>query len=156
MADNAKDEDEPPSSSFLLLSPPSLWRTRTAFLRCVALCFLSAFASLYPQVEGLYGPKGILPAERAVKAVDDFSVPNVWKEGPAEFLEKARQSEGAIRHFLKSFLHKFQGFFSGYFFFQVRPNVLKLVVAWTGLRADLAMDFLCLVGMLLSLVMTIR
>lgn len=38
-----------------------LVRTRTLFLRSLALTFAMAFSSLYPQIDGLYGPAGILP-----------------------------------------------------------------------------------------------
>jgi len=36
---------------------------RAVVLRVVALCYLSAFASHYVQIAGLWGRDGILPAE---------------------------------------------------------------------------------------------
>ena len=44
-----------------LLCPSPVVRTRLVFLRIVAFCYSSAFSSLYPQVRGLYGQRGILP-----------------------------------------------------------------------------------------------
>ncbi len=74
-----------------MLSSPPLAKTRTTFLRCVAFCFLAAFASLYPQVPGLYGPRGILPAASAIKQVEPFRIPNLWQEGPNKFLERVNE-----------------------------------------------------------------
>ena len=42
-------------------SGEDLARTRSLFLRIVSLCYAIAFSSLYPQISGLYGPKGLLP-----------------------------------------------------------------------------------------------
>ena len=39
-------------------------KTRTLFLRISASCYSMAFLSLYPQISGLYGPKGLLPIHR--------------------------------------------------------------------------------------------
>ena len=38
-----------------------LCRTRTLFLRIVSSCYAMAFASIYPQISGLYGHNGLLP-----------------------------------------------------------------------------------------------
>ena len=48
-------------------SGADLARTRTLFLRLVAVCFATAFVSLYPQIQGLYGPNGILPVYMVLK-----------------------------------------------------------------------------------------
>ncbi len=42
--------------------PQPYLRSRWIFLRCLGLIFFSAFYSLYFQIHGLIGPKGILPA----------------------------------------------------------------------------------------------
>ena len=43
---------------------PTYFRGSSLFLRLLALCYLAAFLSLWVQVDGLVGPRGILPAER--------------------------------------------------------------------------------------------
>ncbi len=45
--------------------------TRWAFLRMMGLIYLTAFASLYPQIPGLLGENGILPASRYLQAVHE-------------------------------------------------------------------------------------
>jgi len=40
------------------------FRASSLFVRLLALCYLAAFLSLWVQVDGLIGPRGILPAER--------------------------------------------------------------------------------------------
>ncbi len=47
--------------------PGHLW-PRWVFLRALALIFFSAFYSLYFQIDGLIGPRGILPAHRYLEA----------------------------------------------------------------------------------------
>jgi predicted DCC family thiol-disulfide oxidoreductase YuxK len=42
---------------------PTYFRASSIFLRLLALCYLAAFLSLWVQVDGLIGPRGILPAE---------------------------------------------------------------------------------------------
>ena len=43
---------------------PTYFRASALFVRLLALCYLAAFLSLWVQVDGLIGPRGILPAER--------------------------------------------------------------------------------------------
>jgi predicted DCC family thiol-disulfide oxidoreductase YuxK len=43
---------------------PTYFRASALFVRVLALCYLAAFLSLWVQVDGLIGPRGILPAER--------------------------------------------------------------------------------------------
>jgi predicted DCC family thiol-disulfide oxidoreductase YuxK len=43
---------------------PTYFRASSIFVRLLALCYLAAFLSLWVQVDGLIGPRGILPAER--------------------------------------------------------------------------------------------
>lgn len=48
--------------------------TRDFFLWCISLIYLSAFASLYHQLPGLYGDKGILPARAVIPLEEDANV----------------------------------------------------------------------------------
>ncbi len=43
---------------------PTYFRASSLFIRLVALCYLAAFLSLWVQVDGLVGPRGVLPAGR--------------------------------------------------------------------------------------------
>ena len=43
---------------------PTYSRASALFVRLVGLCYLTAFVSLWIQVDGLIGPRGILPADR--------------------------------------------------------------------------------------------
>lgn len=36
------------------------------FLRVVSSCYMMAFVSLYPQIRGLYGPRGVMPVENSL------------------------------------------------------------------------------------------
>jgi predicted DCC family thiol-disulfide oxidoreductase YuxK/heme exporter protein D len=42
---------------------PTYFRASSLFVRLLALCYIAAFLSLWVQVDGLIGPRGILPAE---------------------------------------------------------------------------------------------
>lgn len=46
------------------VEPPDHFRVRRVFLRALAVIYLIAFASLWSQLEGLVGSKGILPADQ--------------------------------------------------------------------------------------------
>jgi hypothetical protein len=59
----------------LALAGGSHTRARWAFLRILGLVFLSAFASLVPQVLGLVGREGILPLGRYLAAVSAHTGP---------------------------------------------------------------------------------
>lgn len=48
---------------------PSFVRARWIWLRCLGAIFFSAFYSLYFQIHGLIGPRGILPARDYLTAV---------------------------------------------------------------------------------------
>lgn len=48
---------------------PTYERASALFLRLLALCYLAAFVSLWVQVDGLIGPRGILPADRFLEWV---------------------------------------------------------------------------------------
>jgi lipase maturation factor 1 len=48
---------------------PTYFRASGLFLRLVALSYLAAFVSLWVQVDGLIGPRGILPADRYLEWV---------------------------------------------------------------------------------------
>ncbi|MFQ5719428.1 MAG: lipase maturation factor family protein [Acidobacteriota bacterium] len=49
------------------VQPPSYLLTRWVLLKGLGIIYLLAFASLLPQVNGLLGPDGILPAERIMR-----------------------------------------------------------------------------------------
>jgi predicted DCC family thiol-disulfide oxidoreductase YuxK len=48
---------------------PTYLRAGALFVRLVGLCYLAAFVSLWVQVDGLIGPRGILPADRYLEWV---------------------------------------------------------------------------------------
>src|SRR5947209_9109551 len=48
---------------------PSFLRARWIWLRCLGAIFFSAFYALYFQIQGLIGPRGILPASDYLIAV---------------------------------------------------------------------------------------
>src|ERR1019366_5654853 len=48
---------------------PSFVRARWIWLRCLGAIFFSAFYSLYFQIHGLIGPRGILPASEYLQPV---------------------------------------------------------------------------------------
>lgn len=52
-----------------LSSPSTFELTEQLFLRLLGLIYLAAFASLWPQVSGLIGSRGIAPAEQLIEAV---------------------------------------------------------------------------------------
>lgn len=51
------------------LDPPSHFLTRAVFLRLLGVVYLAAFASLWPQIGGLIGAHGILPAQTYLNAI---------------------------------------------------------------------------------------
>jgi predicted DCC family thiol-disulfide oxidoreductase YuxK len=51
------------------VQPPSYAIVRWLFLRALGLIYLAAFLSLWPQVTGLIGNQGIIPAEQTMSAV---------------------------------------------------------------------------------------
>ena len=66
-------------------NPPDFALTEALFLRLLGLVYLSAFASLWPQVAGLFGDRGIAPSAESLKALHDafgakavFYVPTVF------------------------------------------------------------------------------
>ena len=48
--------------------PSSYWLSRAVFLRSVSLVFFAAFASLFVQVQGLFGSEGLSPAWEVIDA----------------------------------------------------------------------------------------
>lgn len=57
------------------LDPASHFLTRWLFLRLLGLVYLAAFASLWPQIGGLYGAHGILPAQHYLNAISHLMGP---------------------------------------------------------------------------------
>lgn len=52
---------------------------RQLFLQGVAAIFMFAFASLYMQIPGLYGPEGILPARRTLRPQGKGRLQQLWE-----------------------------------------------------------------------------
>ena len=48
---------------------PTYFRASDLFVRVLAICYLAAFVSMWVQVDGLIGPRGILPADRFLEWV---------------------------------------------------------------------------------------
>ena len=65
-----------------------LSRIRSAFLRCASLCYSAAFASLLPQIGGLYGPGGVLPVKPFLR--QRVAAPKLDLTDPMKFLENSR------------------------------------------------------------------
>jgi len=59
--------------------------TESLFLRLLGLVYLSAFASLWPQVQGLLGDRGIAPAVEALNALHNAFGPKAWFYVPTLF-----------------------------------------------------------------------
>ncbi|XP_008571974.1 PREDICTED: lipase maturation factor 2 [Galeopterus variegatus] len=55
------------------------WFPRRLFLQGVAAAFMFAFASLYTQIPGLYGPDGILPARRTLRPQGKGRWQQLWE-----------------------------------------------------------------------------
>ena len=108
---------------FFHLTPLS--ETRTLFLRLVSLCYAMAFLSIYPQIEGLYGPRGLLPASHTLKSLPGLSSDVGWSN---------------IQEWLRHW----------------HPNLLKILPSYLGIRVDLTMELLCLLGATLAMAMTIK
>jgi hypothetical protein len=73
----------------------SLWRhignpgpfelTEALFVRLLGLIYIAAFGSLWPQVIGLVGSRGIVPAAQALPAMRDVLGPRAFLEAPTLF-----------------------------------------------------------------------
>ena len=71
---------------FEKLSAPSAFPlTEQLFLRLLGLIYLAAFASLWPQIIGLIGSRGIVPAERLIEAVRSGAGSGAFWEIPSLF-----------------------------------------------------------------------
>jgi hypothetical protein len=68
-----------------LETPPAFSLTESLFLRLLVLVYLSAFASLWPQVAGLLGDHGITPAAEALPALYKAFGPKAWFYVPTLF-----------------------------------------------------------------------
>jgi hypothetical protein len=65
--------------------PPASALTESLFLRLLGLVYLSAFASLWPQIKGLLGDHGIAPATEALQALHNAFGPKAWFYVPTLF-----------------------------------------------------------------------
>ena len=99
--------------------------TRTLFLRICSACYSIAFISLYPQISGLYGPKGILPIHNLLDATSALTKSDLYR--PEKLIELIKE----------------------------RPTLLWFS-SLLGLSPDLMMDFICLLGTILGLIVAIR
>lgn len=71
---------------FARLSAPSAFQlTEQLFLRLLGLIYLAAFASLWPQIVGLIGSHGIVPAERLIEALRSGAGTGAFWETPSLF-----------------------------------------------------------------------
>ena len=60
--------------------PPTYALARWLFLRLIGLSYLAALVSLWPQLGGLYGPRGILPVEHFLRMVAQrFGPERYWQ-----------------------------------------------------------------------------
>ena len=73
---------------------PEYLLSRWLFLRLLALVYLLAFASLAPQVLGLVGPAGILPADQFLERAREFYGADAYRQLPTLLWFSA--SEGAL------------------------------------------------------------
>jgi len=64
------------------LEPPSWFLSREIFLRALGVVFLCAFLSLWVQIDGLIGEKGILPAAELMARARDYFGPGGWLSFP--------------------------------------------------------------------------
>ncbi|MFQ5749259.1 MAG: lipase maturation factor family protein, partial [Planctomycetota bacterium] len=64
------------------LEPPSWFLSRELFLRALGSIFLCAFLSLWVQIDGLIGEKGILPAAELMARAGDYFGSGGWLSFP--------------------------------------------------------------------------
>ncbi len=69
-----------------MTTPRSRVRTARALLQGIAIVYAIAFVSLAVQIEGLYGSRGILPAEGFVRMLGERFGDAAWREQPTLFL----------------------------------------------------------------------
>ena len=63
------------------LDPPTWFLTRRVFVFLLGLVYLTAFLSLWTQIEGLVGQNGILPVETYLKDVEaHWGADRFWKQ----------------------------------------------------------------------------
>ena len=63
-------------------APPAFARSRALFLRLLGLVYLTAFASLTPQITALVGDQGLLPASGYLERVYDLFGPDAYRQLP--------------------------------------------------------------------------
>ena len=68
-----------------LSSPSAFELTEQLFLRLLGLIYLAAFVSLWPQINGLIGSHGIVPAQQLIQAVRSGAGSGVFWEIPSLF-----------------------------------------------------------------------
>src|SRR4051794_41940356 len=71
---------------------PSFVRARWIWLRCLGGIFFSAFYSLYFQIHGLIGPRGILPAGEYLAALPRALGAKSYPHAPTLLWVKAREA----------------------------------------------------------------
>lgn len=68
-----------------LTHPGSFELTEALFLRLLGLVYVTAFASLWPQIDGLIGSTGIIPASQMLSAIRNAIGPRGWLSYPTLF-----------------------------------------------------------------------
>ena len=106
------------------IEQPSYVLGRWVFLRLLGIIYLIAFLSLWTQVDGLIGHRGILPVEAFLSAVREaFGIERYWVFPTLAWLS----ASNAFLHFLC-----FMGALSALLlFFDIAP-VLVLILAWVS------------------------
>ncbi|CAH3132477.1 unnamed protein product [Porites lobata] len=124
---------------------------RQGFLWCMAAIYLFAFTSLYVQIPGLYGHDGILPASYILHdlsiCTDKSSSCGQWaaagecKKNYGWMIENCMKSCNSCHILDTSFTSLFQ-----------KTPTLLWVTPYLGLDTPTGMEFLCILGIVLSLV----
>lgn len=127
---------------------------RQGFLWCIAAIYLFAFTSLYVQIPGLYGHNGLLPASYILhdfsSCIDKSAACPLW----ASSGECIRNSGWMVQNCMKSCnsCQALDTSVSGLFW---NTPTLLWVTPYLGLDTPTGMEFLCVVGILLSLVLLV-
>lgn len=127
---------------------------RQGFLWCMAAIYLFAFTSLYVQIPGLYGHNGLLPASYILhdfsSCIDKSAACPLW----ASSGECIRNTGWMVQNCMKSCnsCQALDTSVSGLFW---NTPTLLWVTPYLGLDTPTGMEFLCVVGILLSLILLV-
>jgi hypothetical protein len=95
------------------------------FLRAVSSCFLVAFLSIYPQINGLYGPNGLMPIDPDLK--------------DTVFFDRGAVGSGNVLAFLAS----------------VKGRGVQQTAVFLGLSPALAMEAVAIAGAVVAAIVTL-